>query len=59
MDEQVTAPQQTAVIDTGYHLVVVHPFGPHVKGTKIEDQAVVADVLAGENAHFVRKVFPQ
>lgn len=54
MDEQTAAPASL-----NYHLVVVHPFGPHQRGTKIEDSAEVDKILAGEHVHHVRKVWPQ
>lgn len=37
-------------------LVVVHPFADYKRGDRIEDPAVIASVLAGENAHHCNKV---
>ncbi len=39
-----------------FKLVVIHAFGKYRKGDEITDPAIIADVLAGENAPSVRKV---
>jgi hypothetical protein len=48
--------QQNSSADQGYHLVVIHPFDTHAKGSIITDADEVADVLAGENARQVNKI---
>ncbi|CAB3784337.1 hypothetical protein [Pararobbsia alpina] len=42
-----------------FNLIVVHPFGDYARGKQITDAAEIAAVMAGENAHFCRKTFPQ
>lgn len=40
-------------------LVVIHPFGDYQRGDRIEDEAEIATVLGGENAHCVNKTHQQ
>jgi hypothetical protein len=49
MAKNDTATTQTTTA-TGFHLVVVHPFGTYSKGAHITDAAEIDAVLAGENA---------
>jgi hypothetical protein len=37
-------------------LIVIHPFGPYVRGDLITDAAEIAAVQAGENAHHTGRV---
>jgi hypothetical protein len=42
------------------HLTVIHPFGPYLRGDKINDEVEIAKVLEGENArHVVRTPDPE
>lgn len=48
------APAQQATLR--FALVVIHPFGDHKRGDRIEDAEAIAQVLKGENAHHCHKV---
>jgi hypothetical protein len=61
-DQDETLPQKVAQPITpksDHHLTVVHPFGTYRRGDAITDDAEIAAVLAGENAHHCRRVFPK
>lgn len=36
-------------------LTVIHPFGDYARGHRIKDPDVIAEILAGENAHHTVK----
>lgn len=59
MGKQADTRDGVTMAASDHHLVVVHPFGSHNRGDAITDPAEIAAVLAGENAHHCRKVFPQ
>jgi hypothetical protein len=48
---------QDSVQAKSHDLVVIHPFGKYRRGDSITDDAEIADVLASETAHHVRRVF--
>jgi hypothetical protein len=56
-DEMKQAPAAPAAPE--HHLVVVHPFGDHARGSTITDPDEIASVLAGENHRHVHRVFPR
>lgn len=37
-------------------LSVVQAFGPHARGDVVKDEALIAEILAGENSHNVVQV---
>ncbi|AJG19069.1 hypothetical protein [Cupriavidus basilensis] len=50
---------EESVARPDFHLVVVHPFGSYSRGAALTGADEIATILAGENAHHCRRVFPQ
>jgi hypothetical protein len=57
IQETVQAAEQQQVVTKTHDLVVVHPFGKYRRGDAITDDAEIHQVLTGESAHQVRRVF--
>ncbi|HEP6426892.1 TPA: hypothetical protein VDB83_001163 [Burkholderia cenocepacia] len=51
--DTAAAPENSA---PAFVLVVIHPFGDRQRGDRIETPDEIAEILAGENAHFCNRV---